>query len=264
MDLMLSPAAQNNSWLGSSDPRVKIVSLVGFIGIMSSAQSIPALLLGNIFLVLLGASAGISPLLFLKRLLWILPFGGLMILLFPFIVPGEVLAQFRLGSAVLSMSFEGLSRAVIIAMRMSTGLFTLTLLTSTTGLGKLVLGMRQLQIPYVLVALLEFTVRYIFVLLAEIKRMTLARQARGFESGRSLLHLRTFTTLGSQIGVLFLRAGDRGDRIYRAMLSRGYGGETPAKLPATLKPLDIGWGLGMLAAAVFLQTLELGGGQWFL
>lgn len=262
MEMLISPATKNSSWLGRSDPRVKIVALVGFIGIMSSAQSITALFLGNIFLVLLGASAGISPWLFLKRLLWVVPFGGIMVLLFPFIVPGTVFAEISLGPAVLAMSCEGLSRAAVLTLRMFTGLFALTLLTSTTSLREIMLGLRRLHVPYIFVAMLEFTVRYIFVLFNELNRMTLARKARGFEQGRSLLHRRTFATLGSQAGVLFLRASDRGDRIYRAMLSRGYGGKAPAKFQAGLKFSDVGWGLGMLVAAVFLQILGAGDWDW--
>ncbi len=259
MEIMLSSSTQNNSWLGRLDSRVKIVSLMGFIAIMTSANSKPALLLGIIFLVLLGILAGTSPLLFIKRILWTLPFVGFMVLLFPFVVPGTVFAKISLGSVVLSMSREGLSRAVMLSLRMTIGLFALTLLVSTTSPGKLMLGLRQLHVPYIFVAVVEFTLRYIFVLLDELKRMALARKARGFESGRSLLHWRTFFTLGNQVGILFLRASNRGERIYQAMLSRGYCGEVPAKPRVGLKALDVGWGMGVLATAMFLQALEIGG-----
>lgn len=255
----------NNSWLGRLDPRIKIISLTGFIAIMVSSNSRTALIMSIIFLLTLGMLSGTSPSFFVKRLLWALPFVGFMVILMPFIVPGTAYTQIIMGPLALTMSYEGLSRALLLTLRMTVGLFALTLLISTTGLGKLMLGLRQLHVPYVFVAIVEFTIRYIFVLLDELKRMNLARKARGFESGRSFLHRRTFLTLGNQVATLFLRANSRGERIYQAMLARGYCGETTIKKPWTgFKPLELGWGLGVLAMAIFLQTIDIGGWQWLM
>lgn len=262
MDFLYS--VNNNTWMGRLDPRVKIVSLAGFIFIMTSSDSIAALLCGMAFLVLLGALAGVSLTMFAKRLLWILPFGGTMAIILPFVVPGAVIAQFHIGALALTMSLEGLIRAALLTLRMGLGIFAVTLLIATTGFGRLMLGLRQMHLPYVFVAMVEFTVRYINVLLDELKTMSLARKARGFESGRSFLHSRTFATLGSQVGVLFMRAGNRGERVYQAMLSRGYSGETGAVLSNGLRPFDIGLGFGILAMAMFLQVYDAGGWQWLI
>ncbi|WP_027366240.1 cobalt ECF transporter T component CbiQ [Desulfotruncus alcoholivorax] len=257
-------SVNNNTWMGRLDPRVKIVSLAGFIFIMMSSDSIAALLGGMTFIVLLGALAGISFTMFLKRLLWILPFGGVMAVILPFVVPGAAIAQFHLGTLELTMSVEGMTRAALLTLRMGLGIFAVTLLIATTGFGRIMSGLRQMHVPYVFVAIIEFTVRYINVLLDELKTMSLARKARGFESGRSFLHRRTFATLGSQVGVLFMRAGSRGERVYQAMLSRGYCGETGAVLSNGFRLLDIGLGLGILAVAMFLQVYDAGGWQWLI
>lgn len=262
MDFLYS--VNNNTWMGRLDARVKIVSLAGFIFIMTSSDSIAALLCGMVFLVLLGALAGVSFTIFAKKLLWILPFGGTMAVILPFVVAGAAIARVHLGALELTMSDEGLIRAVLLTLRMGLGIFAVTLLVATTGLGRLMLGLRQMRVPYVFVALVEFTVRYINVLLDELKTMSLARKARGFESGRSFLHRRTFTTLGSQVGVLFMRAGSRGERVYQAMLSRGYCGETGAVLSSGIRPLDIGLGFVILAMAMFLQVYDAGGWQWLI
>lgn len=261
---LLSPV-QNNSWLGRLDPRIKIISLAGFIAIMTSTSSKSALTMGIAFIVLLGLSSGISPWLFIKKILWTLPFIGLMIIVFPFVIPGAIFTQIPMGFIILTVTYEGIYHALLLALRMSVGLFAMTLLISTTGMKNIMSGLRQLHAPYVFIAITEFTIRYIFVLLDELKRMTLARKARGFEHGSSLMHWRTFLTLGNQIGILFLRANNRGERIYQAMLARGYCLEFHTTRPAVgLKPLELGWGLGVLGTAFFLQTIEIGGWQWLM
>lgn len=66
---------------------------------------------------------------------------------------------------------------------------------------------------------LMFLYRYIFVLMEEAKRASLARELRTF--GRRGLEMKTFASLA---GHLLLRTWERADRIHRAMLARGFNG----------------------------------------
>jgi cobalt/nickel transport system permease protein len=63
--------------------------------------------------------------------------------------------------------------------------------------------------------------RYIFVLTDEVMRMRQARDSRNFGGGR----LRQLKTIGHMIGTLFIRSYERGERIYAAMLARGFDGQ---------------------------------------
>ena len=69
-----------------------------------------------------------------------------------------------------------------------------------------------------------FMLRYLDVLVGEARRMRVARISRG-DDPRFLWQLRGFA---AGIGALFLRAFERGERVYLAMLSRGYAGRMPA------------------------------------
>lgn len=69
-----------------------------------------------------------------------------------------------------------------------------------------------------------FMLRYLDVLIGEARRMRVARISRG-DDPRFLWQLRGFA---AGIGALFLRAFERGERVYLAMLSRGYTGRMPA------------------------------------
>ncbi len=262
MDHLFSPAGSVNSALHRLDPRVKTVSILCFTALVSTLTSWTALLFGASFLVVLGALAGLTPLYFGRRLLWILPFGGVLIAVLPVVVPGEILAGFKIGAYPIGVSKEGAMQALILFLRMMNAVFALTLLTATTGFRGLMRAFRELRVPLVFVQLIEFTVRYIFVLNEETRRMMLARRARAFRAGKSLLDKRTFLTLGQLLGVLFLRSGERGERIYLAMLARGWGNQSIQRELVWPRTRDLGWGLGILTFALMLRMLETGGSLW--
>ncbi len=75
--------------------------------------------------------------------------------------------------------------------------------------------------PVLMVAMLAFMYRYIFILWDELARLRHARDARDF--GRSSLMTR-WTTNAQLIGLLLLRAMERAERTHHAMLARGWDG----------------------------------------
>lgn len=75
--------------------------------------------------------------------------------------------------------------------------------------------------PAMLVAMLSFMYRYIFILWDELARLRHARDARDF--GRGSLMMR-WTMNAQVVGLLLLRAMERAERTHQAMLSRGWDG----------------------------------------
>lgn len=74
--------------------------------------------------------------------------------------------------------------------------------------------------PKMLLSTLMFMDRYIYVLTEELDRMRKARSARTFRGSGRL----DFAILTSLLGVLLLRAWERGDRVHAAMAARGWDG----------------------------------------
>jgi cobalt/nickel transport system permease protein len=66
-------------------------------------------------------------------------------------------------------------------------------------------------------------IRYVDVVAEDMRRMKVARESRGYDP-RWLWQARA---LGASIGALFIRSYERGERVYLAMLSRGYVGRVP-------------------------------------
>ena len=93
-------------------------------------------------------------------------------------------------------------------------------LVNVTPFRTLLVAMRRLGIPRVLVATLQFMYRYLFVLTDELDRMAQARRSRTFRRSGRL----DWGLLTGLIGILFLRAFERGERVHAAMLARGWDG----------------------------------------
>jgi cobalt/nickel transport system permease protein len=94
------------------------------------------------------------------------------------------------------------------------------LLVQVTPFRTLLIAMRRLGMPGTLVATLQFMYRYLFVLIEELDRMVTARRARTFRRSGRL----DWGLLTGLIGILFLRAFERAERVHAAMLARGWDG----------------------------------------
>ena len=130
------------------------------------------------------------------------------------------------------------------------------LLIATTGMDRLAAAMRMLKIPKIFVLQLLLTYRYITVLMEEFLRMTQAYSLRAPEQkGISK------NNLGSFAGQLILRTFDRAERVYQAMLLRGFTMEYSAGCieKANFKDLTFftGWSLFFVIAKIYNLPLFL-------
>ena len=115
------------------------------------------------------------------------------------------------------------------------------LLAATTTMRDLILGLDRLRCPQAFTQIATFMLRYLDVLADDARRMHVARLSRGYDP-RFLWQVKAFA-IG--VGSLFLRAFERGERVYLAMVSRGYTGRLPA-------PEGAGAGVGQWSAAAVL------------
>ncbi|MCW2688882.1 MAG: cobalt transporter component CbiQ, partial [Mycobacterium sp.] len=153
----------------------------------------------------------------LPRMLIEAPFLVLAVLL-PFSAGGE-----RIAVAGLQLSVSGLYGAWGIVIKGTLGVAASLTVAATTSARELPAGLSRLGVPAVVTSMLVLMIRYIDVLSAEASRMRTARMSRG-DSPR-LLHQAGAIAKG--IGALFLRSYERGERVYAAMLSRGFDGRVP-------------------------------------
>jgi cobalt/nickel transport system permease protein len=117
------------------------------------------------------------------------------------------------------------------------------LLILTTHLTDVLWALGELRVPRILVAVISFMYRYIFLLADEALRLTRARDSRSAVISAShspvqstLFHART---TGRMIGNLFLRSFERSERVYQAMVSRGYQGIMKQLAPPPLQLSEV-------------------------
>ncbi|MFC2026187.1 cobalt ECF transporter T component CbiQ [Chloroflexota bacterium] len=227
----LDPYQGRPSPVHQLDARVKLILVLAFILTVSltppGAWPVYILLLAGILSVEILSELGLSYI--LKRSLLALPFV-LAALPIIFTLPGETLATFNIGSWTMTISSNGLERFISIALKSWISIQAAIVLASSTPFPELLVAMRAIRIPRLLVSTFSLMWRYLFVLGDEALRLFRARTSRssrsdqpGLKSGGSLTWRAGVT--GGMAGNLFIRAFERSDRIYMAMLSRGYDGE---------------------------------------
>jgi len=173
-----------------------------------------------------------------------------------FTLKGDALASLRLGDWTLTLTQPGLERFISVALKSWLSAQMAILLTATTSLPDLLLAMRSMGLPRLLIAVLGLMWRYLAVLVDEALRMLRARDSRsGSWDGRGggALFWRARVT-GAMAGTLFLRGYERSERVYSAMLSRGYDGTIRS---FSLHPLSWTERLMLVAAFVILIALAL-------
>lgn len=256
------PVAERSSLLHDLDPRVKTVSIFAFVTLTSTMKFLPFLAGAGTFVWILALLSRVPASYLLKRVLWTVPFGIFLIVIFPFFTPGVPLFEVNTPFFDLAVTGEGVKRALIFFLRVFTAVSALALLTATTGFRELMNALKELRLPHILVGLIEFTVRYIFVLAEELQRMKTARKARSFDEGKSLLDRRVLRILGCLTGVLFMRSYERGERVFYAMLARGYTSRTDGLSRRALCTKDVCIGAGIFLFALSLRLIEMGGHLW--
>lgn len=164
---------------------------------------------------------------------------------------GQDLAVFQLTNRLFSITQEGGAAFFSILIKSGLSIQATVLLNAVTQPMEVLASMRALGYPRLLSAVLGLMWRYTYIIRHEAERMLTARVARSGrgedankKSGGSLFWRAHVT--GSMVGSLFLRSLARSERVYQAMLSRGYDGEVHL---AEIIPLSAREKLLMAAAA---------------
>ncbi len=233
---------RRDSLIHHLDPRVKVVLTVLFILSNALLRDGAWLAFGLAWGVVI-AAANLSKInlgFVVKRSFIVLPFTAAAITIM-FTIPGEPLTSFRLFSWDLTISDTGLIRFLSIVLRSWLSVQMAILLTVTTTFFDLMHALRHLRVPPILVSIISFMYRYLFVMVDEVQRLLRARTARsailpGQRGGGTVIWRAKVT--GHMAGQLMVRSFERSDRVYNAMLARGFRGELLTLNPHVMKQKD--------------------------
>ncbi len=217
MSLELDKYADLDSPLHRWEPRCKLVGLAALIFAFSFVQDLrllPAMLLvtGSLYAI------ARLPFSFLISRLRLPGFFLLAIaLLLPFTSGQTILWSW--GS--LALRQEGILSLILIATRFVSILTIGLILFGTGSFLMSIRAMRSLGLPPLLADMTLLSYRYLYEIGDQFYTMKTAMRLRGFQAHR--LSRRNFTMLAALAGSLLVRSYEQSERIYQAMILRGYG-----------------------------------------
>ncbi len=234
-DITLGQYFPGNSVVHRLDPRTKLVVLIAYIVALFMAGSWISYGVCFVFLAISIAISHIplkSVLHGMKTLVVILIFTGVLNLLF---TGGETVL---LSWWVITVTMEGLVRAIFMVTRilmLITATFLLTYTTSpislTDGLESLLNPLKKLHVPvHELSMMMCIALRFIPTLIEETDKIMAAQKARGadFETGKLMQRVKALIPI---LVPLFISAFRRADELATAMECRCYhGGDGRTKM----------------------------------
>lgn len=219
--MIQEPLGGINSPIHALDPRARLAACVGLslLAALAREPAAPLLILG--FGLICTVLARPPWAYVLRQAQAVNAFIALLWLLLPFTAPGPALIL----PLDLQVSQEGLRLAGLITLKTNAVfLCVLALLASipVTALGQ---AMTALGVPAKLAFLFIFTYRYLHVIAEEYTRMRDVAALRGFVPATDS---RTYRTYAALVAMVLVRSHDRAQRVYQAMLLRGFHGAFPS------------------------------------
>lgn len=207
-----------HSW----DPRFKLLGFGALIFAFSCVNN-PVLLLPMLVVSLL--------LYCLSRLPWDyllerLKFPGFFVLMLAVMLPLLYGETVLLSLGPLSLKQEGSLQLLIIAVKLLSILVLGVILFGTASFQTNVRAMSSLGMPILLTDMILFSYRYLFEFAAMLKTMETAVVLRGFQKGR----LKGIGTYALLVGTMLVRSYEQSERVYKAMILRGYGHKVEERL----------------------------------
>jgi cobalt/nickel transport system permease protein len=232
-------------------PQCKVVGAFAFVVavVATPREAIYAFVVYSLLLLLWARAARVPPAFVARKLIIELPF-----LLFAAFLPvlggGD-----RIDVLGTSLSVDGLWAAWNILAKATIGAITTVLLAATTPVAEILQGLERLRAPRSFIAIAHFMVRYGDLIAGEMRRMKVARESRGYEP-RGIWQARA---IAASLGSLFIRSYERGERVYLAMVSRGYSGALQAVevIPPTARNWAEALALPAAAAGVAIASWVL-------
>ena len=249
--MIAEPLAHGDSFLHRIDPRLRIVVAALFSCSVAVFHVLAALLAACLLALLLLLVSGLDWREIGRRMAVLLGFLLLLWCLLPLTYRGEILG--RVGP--LTFYWPGVLLSSQITLKSLAIVAVFTALAATIPINTLGQSLARLHVPAKLVYLLLMCYRYIFVIEQEYRRLVAAMKIRGFQP-RTNLH--TYRSYAYLVGMLFVRAASRADRVHQAMRCRGFDGRFHSLAVFPSHPVNRWFAATAASAMIALLWME-----WF-
>lgn len=247
--------ATQKGFLQSLDPRMKMFTLLLFILQILFTKSMMVLLCLYGLSLVLAYLSNIRLGFFLKKTWIFIPLFSLFIAIpamLSMVTPGEALVTWHIGAANLIITKQGLLGAMLFVLRVITSVSHVVLFSLTTKHFELLKVLRTFKVPQVFVMILGMCYRYIYLFVEIVEDTYLAIKSR---VGTGTHYKKGQHIVAWNIAYLWTRSYQLNEDVYKAMLSRGYRGESFLLHDFKTQAKDWLW----LSIAIFMSF-----GIWYL
>jgi len=229
--VVLDEWSRRTSPVHRAEPRGKLLGALAFLVCVATAPRIEVPQFGGyLLLVLAGISLAKLPVVpVIARAAVVLPFSGVF--------------------AVMSAVAGDTDRAMAVVVKSYVSALAVLLLVATTPLPRLLRAAERLGAPRMVIVVVQFLYRYLFVISEQAQHMRQAARCRGELARRRSAGWRArFRAAAGALAVLFGRSYERAAAIHQAMLARGFDGRIRSLAPPAGSAT--GWWLPAAAALV--------------
>jgi len=242
--------ADRDSILHRLDPRVRICLFLLLImaAVATRAADFFHLIELTVLLVVLAALSRIPIGFILRRVLVVSPFLLMVVLMAPFLDVKNPVTTLRFSAAQISVDTR-LVIAATVFVKSLISVVSVILLLNTGRFTELLKALQKLKMPAALVSILMFIYRYVFIIVDQFQRMLAARKARTFSNSRK----QQYRGLPQIVGMGFIRSSEHAERVYAAMLARGFDGTVRTMSRLRIGSCDIVFGLVMAGVILLIK-----------
>lgn len=252
MHIDIDEKAHLDSMIHRMDIRAKIISILAAALIISSCRTIPAALISAAFTFLLTLLSGIPLDYYLRKIYYPLIFLIPLFIFLPFSSGGEVL----LSIGIFNVYTDGIFISLLISIKVISIIILVNIMISTATFRDTAAALRTLKIHDKMLNIILFTYRYFFVFFEALRKMRVALTLRG--SGKRS----TIKSLGSSAnlaGSILVRSYEQTERIYQAMLLRGYSGRIVSHKVFIIRGADVFLALIIIVVPLAVLFADING-----
>ncbi len=236
------------------DPRGKVVVVFAYSVLMALCPGplVPAV--GVALGLALAAWSRLGWRLLLKRTLAVNSFVAFLWLFLPW--------QLTLGAEAgfgVVYNPDGVRLAGLITLKANAIFLAVVALLGSSHINDIFHALAHLHLPAKLVTLFVLFYRYLHVMRLEYLRLRQAMAMRCFAPGSNL---HTYKSYAQLVGVLLVRSIERSERVYQAMLCRGFRGTFWLLDHFVWRPADTVFCVLGFAAIILLGLMQWGGYPW--
>ncbi len=246
--------AIKDSVIHSLDGRVKLITLLLVIVFAVYTTQLVVLAILELYLVTLLLLSRNSLKHSFLRVLIIIPFGGSIAILQPFVHGGTVLYTLPLG---IHITYQGVMFGLLLLSRLVVTLTCIVLLSSISPMQEVAESFRRLGMPRDFSMIFSLFIRFLFLFYEELGKITHAQTSRNFDIfSKKTAYMWRLKMVAYTVMMMFLKSYERGESVYLSMASRGFSDKSQL-YSLTKKEIDLNEYSFVITSLVLIVCLQI-------